>query len=522
MACLAVTALVVAAAGPVLAVDSAADLYVDCVDGNDGNSGLSPEDALRTLNRAMALAPGVVHVAAGVCPPEGGIAVPAFTEVVGAGSEATVIQDRIALQGEVVDNAIRSLTSEAVETGEQAFTDLVVSDVRASVLSAYGDDRLDLQVLDSEIGTLEGIAANRGEIEIGRSSLGDVQLFSFWSEDSRALIYENSLRSLTVQQMPLVVTRNTFTGESDPIALAFEQADGVGSSRNAISANVFHGYVTAIQIQGDSSEPTQERTIAIADNTISGTSGPAVALGSYGPYQADGNLFHDVAGASILADGASPVSIAWNDFAGAGPALCQDSVCYDLTELNGAAFAHDNLALVPDFVDGPGGDFHLAPGSDLIDAGATADERPGPSVDRDGTERPQDGDGDGIARFDPGAYEAVLADADGDGVADSGDNCPAASNPDQADADGDHHGDACDCGPLDAAVHPEAVELPGNTTDENCDGGRSCDPAADWRNHGAYLTCVFEEVDRLLQAGSITPPQARALKRAAARTQLPG
>jgi Thrombospondin type 3 repeat len=36
------------------------------------------------------------------------------------------------------------------------------------------------------------------------------------------------------------------------------------------------------------------------------------------------------------------------------------------------------------------------------------------------------------------------ADGDGDGVADSADNCPAAANPDQADLDGDHQGDACD------------------------------------------------------------------------------
>ena len=36
------------------------------------------------------------------------------------------------------------------------------------------------------------------------------------------------------------------------------------------------------------------------------------------------------------------------------------------------------------------------------------------------------------------------ADADGDGVADSSDNCPSVSNPSQADLDGDGQGDACD------------------------------------------------------------------------------
>ncbi len=35
-------------------------------------------------------------------------------------------------------------------------------------------------------------------------------------------------------------------------------------------------------------------------------------------------------------------------------------------------------------------------------------------------------------------------DGDGDGVWDDADNCPGVPNPDQADRDGDHQGDACD------------------------------------------------------------------------------
>lgn len=37
-----------------------------------------------------------------------------------------------------------------------------------------------------------------------------------------------------------------------------------------------------------------------------------------------------------------------------------------------------------------------------------------------------------------------LSDSDGDGIADSVDNCPMVSNPDQSDTDGDGQGDACD------------------------------------------------------------------------------
>lgn len=63
-------------------------------------------------------------------------------------------------------------------------------------------------------------------------------------------------------------------------------------------------------------------------------------------------------------------------------------------------------------------------------------------ADRDG-----DGVGDACDTFD---------DADGDGVADDDDNCPLVSNPDQADADGDGVGDACDPIRIGDRVWPDA------------------------------------------------------------------
>lgn len=43
--------------------------------------------------------------------------------------------------------------------------------------------------------------------------------------------------------------------------------------------------------------------------------------------------------------------------------------------------------------------------------------------------------------------ESSVTDADGDGVSDVRDNCPAVANPDQVDTDGDRRGDACDTTP---------------------------------------------------------------------------
>lgn len=52
---------------------------------------------------------------------------------------------------------------------------------------------------------------------------------------------------------------------------------------------------------------------------------------------------------------------------------------------------------------------------------------------------------------------ALSPDTDGDGIVDALDNCPAVSNADQADADGDDIGDACEAADID--VTPAAVDF---------------------------------------------------------------
>jgi hypothetical protein len=62
----------------------------------------------------------------------------------------------------------------------------------------------------------------------------------------------------------------------------------------------------------------------------------------------------------------------------------------------------------------------------------------------------RDGDGDGVGDacdLCPRLASADRLDRDGDGVGDPCDNCPGTPNPDQADGDGDGTGDACGGGP---------------------------------------------------------------------------
>jgi hypothetical protein len=63
------------------------------------------------------------------------------------------------------------------------------------------------------------------------------------------------------------------------------------------------------------------------------------------------------------------------------------------------------------------------------------------------------------AMFASGGAVKCKGDRDGDGVADYLDNCPADPNPGQENADGDLHGDACDCAPSDPGVFAAPGEL---------------------------------------------------------------
>jgi hypothetical protein len=119
---------------------------------------------------------------------------------------------------------------------------------------------------------------------------------------------------------------------------------------------------------------------------------------------------------------------------------------------------------------------------------------------------------EGKAGFDLDAIAAVNwrplvqgEDADGDGIADAIDLCPAVPDPEQRDADGDGRGDACDCCP----ATPDAAGQ-----DRDGDGtGDACDPCPDHAACGPLGTAVFSGGGRRRDADTLvtfaTPTSAR-------------
>lgn len=117
----------------------------------------------------------------------------------------------------------------------------------------------------------------------------------------------------------------------------------------------------------------------------------------------------------------------------------------------------------------------LLPGSPAIDRGGDPTGSPFSTYDQRNVNRPRDGDDDGTAQIDIGAFEVVINDDDWDNVPNDLDNCPDTANGSQTDADSDGAGDVCDGCRFDAGkLAPGVCGCGVADTDSDGDGLADC------------------------------------------------
>ena len=228
--------------------------------------------------------------------------------------------------------------------------------------------------------------------------------------------FEDCDRGIQFASVTGVIENNLFLGNNSGIE-SFEYDEG-GSSLD-VQNNTFVGN------GGHFIGSPNMNDVSFTDNIFVGATG--YSLGTYPPYDA--------------ADWHLSNNLFWDN------GTCYSSDCVD--------WGSDIIEADPLFVDWSddgdwtNDDLQLLPGSPAIDAAV------GTSVliDREGAARPLDGDGDGIAIADLGAYEMAEPTIPGDtgdpdtGEADADTDADADSDTDadgdaDADADGDADGDA--------------------------------------------------------------------------------
>jgi Thrombospondin type 3 repeat len=105
-------------------------------------------------------------------------------------------------------------------------------------------------------------------------------------------------------------------------------------------------------------------------------------------------------------------------------------------------------------------------------------------------------------------------DSDGDGIADTQDNCPTVANADQKDSDGDGVGDACDqcAGTTDGLVTRQGCSI---TQLCPCDG-----PTTDqqWESQTDYLRCVLRATRAFRRNGQMSRAESLQTLRRAGRS----
>jgi len=455
--------------------------WVDCANGNDANDGLRPQSAKRTLNGALDSMTGAdaegnelpteLRVLPGVCTNEGGIRLWPSTHVYGSGRELTAVQDQFVLSArcnqldcasiQYISPMYRDLTFEGREGNGVGFDDerVILESVRINgPFYVYSRDHsADLAVSDSVLDSLTMMA---GTWLSARATqfLGPVVL---WGHNFSSTVEIEDCEFHDLEARDAVggsIHRSVFHAGVKP-ALAYRSLQYSTDRPLIITDSLFEGGVNQFFANCGGI-----CWIHLERNTFVAASGDAVSIDDGGELIIEGNAFANIGGGAIMASFSGwlgSLSVAHNNFDSVDDALCANGVCHATgSAINASRYGTGNLDATSAFVGA--GDYHLSGGSALIDMGASG---PTGQADLDGYPRPVDGNADGYALHDIGAYE--FTDPDGDGITQPLDNCPAVLNPDQIDTDGDARGNACDNCPTRS--NPDQLDGDSDQRGDACD-----------------------------------------------------
>lgn len=444
--------------------------YVDCAKGRDGQDGLTRKTAKKTLNAALdtleAGADGLLVVDKGRCPGEGGIRLWLHTTVQGAGLGKTFLDDEVVVaaredclsfldsyQGALADLTVARVrvAPSSCEDGEVRLTRARATGPVSSFTSAYGGLVLD------QADVVDATAGQGGLVQVRGSRVrGTLTVNGF--EDASALIEDSTLAHLVLTDKVLATVRRTTFRAPQGVAVSFPQnVYSFGSL--LVEDSVIDGFQDQVVRRCTPVFGFLCGRTTLQRNTLVHAGERAVVLEADYPSDAsvDGNVFHGADDVALQWEGEVALVAARNAFGDVGTAACGPVGCFT----RGAGLGNDNLDALPGFAGV--GNYRLTGASLLIDAGFPGNGTP--AFDRDALPRPVDGDGNGEARNDIGAYE--FTDPDHDGITTPLDNCPQAANPGQLDGDRDGRGDVCDNCPR--AWNPEQSDRDRDGKGDACD-----------------------------------------------------